>query len=48
MHFGALALGHEYTVRFGLKLSDEVNGDMLMQAVKKTHLRYPYLSVTLH
>ena len=48
LHFGAFALGLEYTVRFGLKLTDEINGEMLLQAVEKTQLRYPYLSVTLH
>ena len=42
---GSFGLKMDYSVRFGLKLKDEVNSEMLRHAVEKTQKRYPYLSL---
>ncbi len=38
--YGSLGLGIDYTVRLALRLRDEVDGDMLCEALKKTEKRY--------
>ncbi len=45
--YGSLGRGIDYTVRLALRLRDEVDGDMLCEALKKTEKRYPYFSVHL-
>jgi len=45
---GSFGLKMEYSVRFGLKLKDEVNSEMLSRAVEKTQQRYPYLSLRMY
>ena len=48
MHMmGGFGLGLDYTVRMKLRLADEINGDMLKNAVEKTQRRYPYLSLRM-
>ena len=44
---GSFGLKMDYSVRFGLKLKDEVNSEMLRHAVEKTQKRYPYLSLRM-
>ena len=45
--YGGLGLGIDYTVRLSIKMKDEVDGDMLTEALKNTEKRYPYLSLRL-
>lgn len=45
--YGSLGRGIDYTVRLALRLRDEVDGDMLREALKQTEKRYPYFSVHL-
>ena len=45
--YGSLGRGIDYTVRLALRLRDEVDGDMLREALKRTEKRYPYFSVHL-
>ena len=45
---GSFGLNMDYSVRFGLKLKDEVNCEMLFHAVGKTQQRYPYLSLRMY
>ena len=45
---GSFGLKMEYSVRFGLKLKDVVNGEILSRAVEKTQKRYPYLSLRMY
>ena len=45
---GSFGLKMDYSVRFGLKLKDEVNSEMLRHAVEKTQKRYPYLSLRMY
>ncbi|MBR3245293.1 MAG: hypothetical protein IKF90_21795 [Parasporobacterium sp.] len=45
--YGSLGRGIDYTVRLALRLRDEVDEDMLREALNKTEKRYPYFSVHL-
>lgn len=45
--YGSFGMGTDYAVRLALRLKDEVNGDMLREALDKTQKRYPYFSVHL-
>lgn len=45
--YGSFGRGVDYTVRLVLKMKDEVDGDMLRDALRKTEQRYPYFSVHL-
>lgn len=45
---GSFGLKMEYSVRFDLKLKDDVDGDILSCAVEKTRRRYPYLSLRMY
>ena len=48
MHvYGSFGLGMDYTVRLCVRMDDEINGEMLSEAVKNTSKRYPYLSVRM-
>ena len=44
---GSFGLKMDYSVRFSLKLKDEINSEMLHHAVEKTQKRYPYLSLPM-
>ena len=44
MHvMGGFGLQMDYSVRMKLRLTDEVDGDILAETVAKTQRRYPYL-----
>ena len=48
MHMmGGFGLGLDYTVRMKLRLADEIDDDMLKNAVEKTQRRFPYLSLRM-
>jgi hypothetical protein len=48
MHvMGGFGLQMDYTVRMKLRLTDEVDGAILAEAVAKTQRRYPYLSLRM-
>ena len=48
MHvYGSFGLKMDYTVRLCVRLKDEVDGEMLSEAVKSTSGRYPYLSLRM-
>ena len=48
MHaMGSFGLQMDYTVRMKLRLTDEVDGAILAEAVAKTQRRYPYLSLRM-
>ena len=44
---GSFGLKMDYSVRFNLKLRDEINSEILHHAVEKTQKRYPYLSLRM-
>lgn len=41
---GAFGEKVDYTVRLTVRLADEIDGDLLLKALEKTQLRYPYFS----
>ncbi len=45
--YGGLGLSIDYNVRLCVKLKDEIDRDMLLDATAKTQKRYPYLSLRL-
>ncbi|MCR5625788.1 MAG: hypothetical protein K6F99_00580 [Lachnospiraceae bacterium] len=48
MHvYGSFGMKMDYTVRLCVRMKDEVNAEMLSEAVKNTAKRYPYLSLRL-
>ena len=48
MHMmGGFGLGLDYTVRMKLRLADEIDDDMLKNAVEKTQRRFHYLSLRM-
>ena len=44
---GSFGLQMDYTVRMKLRLTDEVDGAILAEAVAKTQRRFPYLSLRM-
>lgn len=47
MVHGSFGMGMDYSVRFSLRLQDDIDGEILSRAVEKTQRRYPYLSLRM-
>ena len=45
--YGSFGLNMDYTVRLCVRMKDEINGEMLSEAVRNTSKRYPYLSLQM-
>ena len=45
--YGSFGLNMDYTVRLCVGMKDEINGEMLSEAVRNTSKRYPYLSLQM-